>query len=168
MSGAIVVMGVAGCGKSTVGALVADSVHAEFVDADSLHPPESVAKMAAGTPLTDDDRWPWLDLVGGRIADAVRAGRGIVVACSVLRRKHRDAIVRAAGVDVTFAHLHADAETLAARIAARSDHFMPASLLDSQLSTLEPLAEDEAGFSVDVVQAPSRVAAEITRRLAAG
>lgn len=168
MSGPVVVMGVAGCGKSTVGALVAGQLRVEFVDADSLHSAESVAKMAAGTPLTDDDRWYWLDLVGGRIADAVRAGRGIVIACSALRRKYRDAIVLAAGVEVTFAHLDADAETLASRIAARSDHFMPASLLDSQLSTLEPLAEDEAGFTVDIRPAPSLVASEITRRLTAG
>lgn len=168
MGGPVVVMGVAGCGKSTVGSLVAGELCTEFVDADTLHPAENVAKMAAGTPLTDDDRWHWLALVGARIAEAAEAGRGIVVACSALRRAYRDAIVQAARVDTTFVHLHADAETLASRIAGRIDHFMPASLLASQLSTLEPLEEDEAGFTVDVVPTPSLVAAEIARRLAAG
>lgn len=167
MGGPVVVMGVSGCGKSTVGTIVAIDLRAEFVDADSLHSPANVAKMAAGAPLTDEDRWPWLALVGARIAGAVRAGRGIVVACSALRREYRDAIVRAAGVDVTFVHLHADVETLASRLTARSDHFMPASLLSSQLSTLEPLEDDETGFTVDVAPELSHVAAEITRRFAA-
>jgi carbohydrate kinase (thermoresistant glucokinase family) len=158
-------MGAAGCGKSTVGAILAARQRAKFLDADSLHSPENVAKMAAGTPLTDDDRRPWLDHVGAHIAEAVNAGLDIVVACSALRRPYRDAIRRTAGASVTFVHLHADVATLAARIAARSDHFMPASLLHSQLSTLEPLQGDEAGFAIDVSPPPSLVASQIARRL---
>lgn len=152
----VVVMGVAGCGKSTVGGLLAARLGLQFVDADDLHPPSNVAKMSAGAPLTDDDRRPWL----ARVAEVLRAGGDdgapAVVACSALRRSYRDALRDGAGGDVAFVHLHGDRDLLARRIAARADHFMPPALLDSQLATLEPLAGDETGVVVDVDQAAGR------------
>jgi len=145
----IVVMGVAGCGKSTVGGLLAARLGLQFVDADDLHPPSNVAKMSAGTPLTDDDRLPWL----ARVAEVLRGGDDgapTVVACSALRRSYRDALRDGAGGDVAFVHLHGASDLLARRIAARADHFMPPALLHSQLATLEPLGADETGVVVDV------------------
>lgn len=139
-------MGVSGAGKSTVGAALAQLLGAEFVDADSLHPASNVAKMAAGTPLTDDDRWPWLELVGRALAQA--GGDGLVVACSALKRSYRDAI-RAAAPGVEFVHLVVPRGVLGERVANRPGHFMPATLVDSQLDTLEPLAPDEPGVVVD-------------------
>ena len=139
-------MGVSGAGKSTVGIALAGLLGVEFVDADSLHPESNVAKMAAGTPLTDVDRWPWLDLVGRALAGATDTG--LVVACSALRRSYRDAI-RAAAPAAEFVHLVVPRGVLGDRVANRPGHFMPVSLLDSQLETLEPLEADEAGVLVD-------------------
>lgn len=133
----VVVMGVSGCGKSTVGSLLARRLEVPFLDADALHPPANVAKMSAGVPLTDEDRMPWLDAVARELA----APGSVVVACSALRRSYRDTI-RATAPDAVFVHLQGLRDLLAARIAARLDHFMPASLLDTQLETLEPLAAD--------------------------
>ncbi|PFG35572.1 gluconokinase/beta-N-acetylhexosaminidase [Flavimobilis soli] len=161
---AVVVMGVSGCGKSTIGALVAHELGVPFVDGDSLHPVENVAKMAGGTPLTDEDRWPWLAEVGRVLATSEG---GVVVACSALRRAYRDAIVAAAPAAV-MVHLHGTREVLGARLEGRSDHFMPASLLDSQLATLEPLEEDERGFVVDVDQEVPAILDEVRTRLSAG
>jgi beta-N-acetylhexosaminidase len=142
-------MGVSGCGKTTIGDLVARQLGVPFLDGDSLHPVENVAKMAAGTPLTDEDRWPWLATVGAELAAA--GNRGLVLACSALRRSYRDAI-RAQAPDTVFLHLHGSKDVLAARIEGRSGHFMPPSLLESQLATLEPLEADEAGVVVDVAE----------------
>ena len=139
-------MGVSGAGKSTVGAALAQRLGLNFVDADSLHPETNVAKMAAGTPLTDDDRWPWLALVGHALASAER--EGLVIACSALRRAYRDAI-RAVAPTAQFVHLTVPVSTLAQRVANRPGHFMPPALLNSQLATLEPLEADEAGVTVD-------------------
>ena len=139
-------MGVSGAGKSTVGIALAGLLGVEFVDADSLHPESNVAKMAAGTPLTDVDRWPWLDLVGRALAGA--SDTGLVVACSALRRSYRDAI-RATAPATEFVHLVVPRGVLGDRVANRPGHFMPVSLLDSQLETLEPLEADEAGVLVD-------------------
>jgi carbohydrate kinase (thermoresistant glucokinase family) len=140
-------MGVSAAGKSTVGRALADALGVPFADADDLHSEANRAKMAAGTPLTDDDRRPWLDAVG----ESLHAARdtGLVMACSALRRTYRDRI-RAVAPEVVFVHLHGTRELLAARIAARSDHFMPSTLLESQLATLEPLERDEAGLVMDV------------------
>lgn len=149
----VVVMGVAGCGKSTVGAFLAAELGARFLDADSLHPQSNVAKMAAGTPLDDTDRAPWLGAVAAVFAD----GESLVVACSALKRRYRD-LIRAGGADVVFVHLVGSPELLAERIGARPGHFMPPALLASQLATLEPLAPDEAGFELDIAAAPGELA----------
>ncbi|MFJ6452931.1 gluconokinase, GntK/IdnK-type [Paenarthrobacter sp. NPDC091669] len=142
----IVVMGVAGCGKSTVGAALAERLGAGFLDGDSLHPQANIDKMAAGTPLNDDDRAPWLAEIGRRFPASNSA---LVIACSALKRSYRD-IIRSADPSVVFVHLHGTRELLNARMTARPGHFMPASLLDSQLDTLEPLEDDEAGIVVDI------------------
>ena len=154
----IVVMGVAGSGKSTLGAALATRLGAAFVDTDDLHPPANRAKMAAGTPLTDADRAPWLDLV----AEVLRDRAPVVVACSALRRAYRDRLREAGGV--RFLHLAAPKEAIAARMAARRGHFMPASLLDSQYETLEPPGPDEA-LTLDARLPPEALLAEALARL---
>lgn len=143
----IVVMGVAGSGKSTVGEALAARLGAEFIDSDQLHPPANIDKMSKGIPLDEDDRRPWLDLVGATLAAA--SGTGMIVACSSLRRRYRDRI-RLAAPDTVFVHLHGGRALLAARLESRKGHFMPVSLLDSQLRSLEPLDDDEAGVVVDL------------------
>jgi beta-N-acetylhexosaminidase len=153
----VIVMGVSGCGKTTIGDLVARELGVPFLDGDSLHPVENVAKMAAGTPLTDEDRWPWLATVGAELASA--GNGGLVMACSALRRSYRDAI-REQAPDTVFLHLHGSKEVLRARTEGRSGHFMPPALLDSQLATLEPLDADEAGIVVDIAAPVGQVVAE--------
>lgn len=145
-SAPLVVMGVSGSGKSTVGAALAQRLRVPFVDADTLHPAANIAKMAAGQPLDDDDRYPWLEKVGQWLAGH---REGAVVSCSALKRRYRDQL-RAHCPGVEFVHLRGSAELIGARLAARTDHFMPVALLRSQLKTLEPLGPDEAGMTVDV------------------
>ena len=144
----IVVMGVSGSGKSTVGSALAQRLRVPFVDADTLHPPANVAKMSAGEPLNDDDRYPWLEKVGEWLADH-RAGG--VVSCSALKRKYRDQL-RAHCPRVEFLYLSGSPELISSRLATRSGHFMPAALLRSQFESLEPLGADEAGVTVDAGQ----------------
>nr|WP_315266252.1 gluconokinase [Microbacterium lemovicicum] len=144
----IVVMGVSAAGKSTVAAALAARLNTPWLDADDLHPVPNLEKMAAGVPLDDSDRWPWLDLVGDTLAVAARRD-GIVIACSALRQTYRDHL-RASAHGVRFLHLHGTRELLLSRAAARHDHFMPASLLDSQISALEPLRGGEPGARFDV------------------
>ncbi|MCP1412195.1 carbohydrate kinase (thermoresistant glucokinase family) [Paenarthrobacter sp. A20] len=153
----IVVMGVAGCGKSTIGAALAERLDAEFLDGDSLHPQANIDKMASGTPLDDDDRAPWLAEIGRRFPASNSA---LVIACSALKRSYRD-IIRSADPSVVFVHLHGTRELLNARMNARPGHFMPASLLDSQLATLEPLQSDEAGVVVNIAQSVEDIVAEV-------
>ena len=152
----VVVMGVAGCGKSTVGAALAERLDAEFLDGDSLHPQANIHKMASGTPLNDDDRAPWLAEIGRRFAASSSA---LVIACSALKRSYRD-IIRSADPSVVFVHLNGTRELLNARMTARPGHFMPASLLDSQLATLEPLQDDEAGIVVDIAESVEDIVKE--------
>ncbi|OBH50241.1 gluconokinase [Mycobacterium sp. E2479] len=142
----VVVMGVSGSGKSTVGAALARRLRVPFVDADTLHPAANIATMAAGEPLDDDDRHPWLERVGDWLATH---RDGAVVSCSALKRAYRDQL-RTHCPEVEFVHLAGSAEVIADRLAARTDHFMPAALLRSQLDTLEPLGPDEAGLTVDI------------------
>jgi carbohydrate kinase (thermoresistant glucokinase family) len=145
MASAIVVMGVCGAGKSVVGSALAANRGSAFVDADSLHPPADVEKMRAGSPLDDADRWPWLELVGSALAE--ERPQGTVVACSALKRSYRDAIRRVAP-ETSFVLLDVDPALLQERLLQRPGHFMPASLLASQLATLELLQADESGFIV--------------------
>jgi gluconokinase len=153
-------MGVSGAGKTTVGRALAADLHVPFVDGDELQPADNVRKMASGTPLTDEDRAPWLTRVGEVLASAP----GVVVACSALRRRYRDAI-RAVAPDAVFVQLEVDPHELEARVRRRLDHYMPASLLPSQLATLEPIAADEDGVTVDASGAPDEVLARVRTAL---
>lgn len=145
MPQSIVVMGVSGAGKSSVGQALAAQLGTSFIDGDTLHPEANVRKMASGVPLNDDDRWPWLHLVGTKLATSSHSGT--IVACSALKRSYRDAI-RTAAPDTTFILLKADRPALQDRLTQRPGHFMPASLLTSQLETLEELQDDESGLMI--------------------
>lgn len=153
-----VVMGVSGCGKSSIGAMFATQIGARFVDADDLHPEGNIAKMAAGIALTDMDRTPWLEAVGLKLAQRKEP---LVIACSALKRSYRDIIRNKAATPVAFLHLDGTHDVIAARMAARQDHFMPTTLLVSQFAALEPLGSDEAGTRVDVDQTPNAIVAEL-------
>lgn len=157
----IIVMGVSGSGKSSVGEALAERIGVAFVDADDLHPESNVAKMSQGEPLTDDDRWPWLRLVGRELAEA---SDGMVIACSALKRSYRDAIDDVAPGTV-FVHLHGEEELLAERIGGRQNHFMPSTLLASQLATLERLEPDENGFDVNIAGDVDSIVDDIAARL---
>ncbi|MFF9477790.1 gluconokinase [Streptomyces sp. NPDC014733] len=152
----IVVMGVAGTGKTTIGPLVAQALGVPYAEGDDFHPPANIAKMTAGTPLDDADRGPWLDAIGAWAHE--RAGHGGVVSCSALKRGYRDRL-RAAAPEVVFLHLSGDRALIERRMAERRGHFMPTALLDSQFATLEPLGADERGVAVDVSGTPEEIAA---------
>jgi len=142
----VVVMGVCGCGKTTIGTLLGEAIDAEFIDGDALHPQANVDKMAAGSPLNDEDRRPWLQKVGETLAKS-RSGR--VIACSALKRQYRQQIVDAAGRPVLFILLDGSRSVLAERMKSRQGHFMPPALLDSQLETLELPDDDEFAIVID-------------------
>ena len=145
----VVVMGVSGSGKTTIGAALAQRLRVPFADADDFHPQANVDKMSAGIPLTDDDREPWLATIATWLAE--HAGSGGVASCSALKRSYRQ-ILAAAAPQVFFVHLHGDPEVIAARVAGRPGHFMPAALVESQFATLEPLEPGERGAVLDVDQ----------------
>ncbi|CAM5570070.1 gluconokinase [Streptomyces chartreusis] len=153
----VVVMGVAGTGKTTIGPLLAARLGVPYAEGDDFHPQANIAKMSACVPLDDDDRWPWLDAIGTWAHE--RAGLGGVVSCSALKRSYRDRL-RAEAPGVVFVHLSGDRALIEDRMAHRQGHFMPTALLDSQFATLQPLQADEAGVAVDVAGSPE----EITRR----
>jgi gluconokinase len=155
----VVVMGVSGSGKSTVGALLAGALGAEFVEGDALHPPENVAKMRAGTPLTDVDREGWLQAIAARLGAAHAADRGLVVSCSALKRAYRD-MLRMSAPELRLVYLHGDFDLLGARMAARAGHYMPASLLASQFAALEPPQADEQAIQLDCRHDPATLAQE--------
>jgi len=156
----VVVMGVAGCGKTTVARELAQRLGVPFADADEFHPPANIEKMSSGVPLTDADRWPWLRAIAHWIGErsGPGGGGGGVVTCSALRRRYRDELV--AGGPVFFVHLHGDKELITRRVAERTDHFMPSSLVDSQFAVLEPLADDEQGVVIDITARPDALATE--------
>lgn len=164
-SPAIVVMGVAGCGKSAVGIALAATLNAVFIEGDRLHPPENVARMASGEPLTDQLREGWLDAIGERIAASVGKGQGVVAACSALKRSYRDRL-RAFYPDIVFLYLEIDPATARRRVASRKGHFMPASLVDSQFAILEPPGRDERALTIDATRPVADVVADVTRLLA--
>ncbi|SEF36184.1 gluconokinase [Amycolatopsis pretoriensis] len=149
----IVVMGVSGSGKTTIGTALATALGVEYAEADTFHSQANIDKMTAGHPLTDADRAPWLEAIAGWIRDHQDAGG--VVTSSALKRRYRD-VLRTGG-DVWFAHLHGDREILAERMKSRSGHFMPVSLLDSQLADLEPLEADEPGAIFDIRETPAEI-----------
>ena len=158
-------MGVSSSGKTTVGKLLAERLGWHYQEGDALHPPENVAKMSAGTPLTDADRTPWLQLIAQRI-DAWRSGgEAGVVTCSALKRVYRDIII-GERPDVGLVHLRGSRELIGQRMAARKGHFMPTALLDNQFATLEEPGPDERAIVVDISGTPFRIVEEITRQLA--
>lgn len=160
MTERIILMGVAGCGKSSVGERLAARLGIPYRDGDDLHAPEAVEKMRAGIPLTDEDRWPWLDRVAGVLAMEAP----VIVGCSALKLAYRDRIRAGAGGPVRFVHLAGSRDVIAARMAQRTGHYMPTSLLDSQFAALEPPGPDEA-LTVDIDQPLSaivdRIAAQV-------
>lgn len=150
-----VVMGVSGSGKTTVGELLAKQVHCEYADADQFHPAANVAKMSAGVSLTDEDRWPWLDAIHKRLAEARRCSQSTVVSCSALKRAYRD-VLRKDDTRPTFVYLKGSKELIEKRMTARQNHFMKARMLDSQFATLEEPQPDE----VDIVTVSIESSAE--------
>jgi gluconokinase len=162
----IVVMGVSGSGKSTVAAGLVERLGWDFAEGDEFHPPENVEKMRSGHPLTDEDRWPWLRRLAEWIGEHERAGRPCIVTCSALKRSYRD-LLRDGHPSVWFVHVHAEAKLIRDRLEHRTGHYMPASLLDSQLATLEPLQPDEPGTVINGSGPPEQVVDELLRDLAA-
>ncbi len=154
----LVVMGVTATGKSTVAGMLADHLGWDYEEGDSLHPAANIAKMSAGDPLTDEDRWPWLDRIRDWIDQQIAKDAPGIVTCSALKRSYRD---RLRAPNVTFVHLAGTREVIAARLATRPDHFMPTSLLDSQLDTLEVPDPDEHVISVDLAHGPADEVATI-------
>jgi len=156
-----VIMGVSGCGKSTVGAALAQAFDVPYFEGDAYHPADNVAKMAAGIPLDDDDRAGWLQVLGDEIRQARERDAGLVMSCSALKRRYRD-MLRQADPSLRFVHLHGPRTLIAERMQARVGHYMPSSLLDSQLSILEPLQADERGLTLDIMQPPQELVVRIT------
>jgi carbohydrate kinase (thermoresistant glucokinase family) len=161
----IVVMGVASSGKSTVGEALAKRVGAPFLDGDRYHPPANVEKMRASIPLTDADRWPWLESLSRALKEAADSGGLAIGACSALKRAYRDYMTRIAGEPILFVYLEGTKEVIAARIAARKHEFMPASLLDSQFATLEEPASDENAIAVPVTDTVDGIVEKIAQAI---
>jgi gluconokinase len=163
---AIVVMGVSGAGKSTVGKLIAQRLDCPFRDADSFHPPANVAKMAGGQPLSDEDRWPWLRAIAAWIAEHRAAGTTCVVTCSALKRAYRDIVTEHQRADVRLVYLEGEFDLIAARLAARKGHFMPPALLESQFDALEPPTADERAIAVSIDATPEEIAVRAVVQMA--
>ena len=157
----LIVMGVAGSGKSTIGAALAERLGWEFRDADGFHPAANIAKMKAGTPLTDEDRWPWLRAIRSHMDAENAVGRGGVIACSALRESYREVLGKGLGW-VRFVHLTGPKELIAERMRSRAGHFMPVALLDSQFATLESPGD---AISLDISKPPEVLVEEAVRRL---
>ena len=159
----LIIMGVSGCGKSTVGERLGARTRIPFIEGDTLHPLRNVALMAAGTPLTDEDRAGWLDDIASRFG-ALEADAGLIISCSALKRKYRDRL-RAACPDLRFIHLHGDKALLEQRLQYRTGHYMPPSLLTSQLQTLEPPGSDEPAITLDIAMPTDQLVAHIEQQL---
>ena len=161
--GLYVVMGVSGSGKSVIGVALADALGVDFVEGDEYHSPQNVKRMSSGIPLTDEDRAHWLYLLAARIRKAKNAGIGLVMTCSALKRSYRD-ILRAEANELRFVFLKGERALIAERIAGRRGHFMPPSLLDSQLATLEEPSPDEQAWVCDIQQSPQDIVAALVAR----
>lgn len=164
---AIVVMGVSGCGKSSVAEGLAAALDAAFIEGDALHPAANVEKMSRGIALTDADRWPWLDTIGRALSEGLSGEKSAVVSCSALKRSYRDHLRQAAGGALVFVFLKGSRDLLMARMAARQGHFMPAGLLDSQLATLEDPSGEPGVVTVGIDAAVAAIVAEALGKLAA-
>lgn len=161
----LVVMGVSGVGKSTIAALLSERLGWDFAEGDTMHPTANVEKMAAGHPLDDSDRWPWLEIVASWIRQHEEAGEPGIITCSALKRSYRDVL---RGPGVVFVHLAGPTDLIGDRLSKRVDHFMPPGLLDSQVATLEPLGADETHVVVDAGRAPETEVDEILSELDLG
>ncbi len=159
-------MGVSGCGKSLIGAALARELGVAFAEGDEYHPPDNVERMARGVALTDDDRAGWLRSLAARLRKAREAKTGLVMTCSALKRSYRD-VLRGGAPDVRFVFLRGDRALIASRLAGRRGHFMSASLLDSQLATLEPPSPDEDPWVCDITQSPQEIVAFLVTRASA-
>ena len=157
----IVLMGVSGAGKTTVGRLLAAALHAEFAEGDAYHPPENIDKMRRGIPLEDADRWPWLQILSAQIDRWLAAGKTVVLACSALKQSYRDVLAKGRP-GVRFVHLEGDKALIRLRLDRRHGHYMPAILLDSQFAALEPPAD---AITVDVTGTPEAITATIIKML---
>lgn len=166
MSQRLCVMGVSGAGKTLVGTLLAGALGVAFLEGDDLHPADNVRRMAQGIPLTDDDRRGWLAGIASRLAEARRTDTGLVVACSALKGAYRD-VLRRADPDIRFVHLTGDPALIARRLSQRVGHYMPATLLGSQLATLEPPTPEEHAWTFDLADTPESIVDEIVVRLGA-
>jgi len=162
---AIVVMGVSGAGKSTIGRIVAERLNCQFCDADSFHPKANIEKMSRGEPLTDEDRWPWLEAIAAYIAEHRAAGTRCVVTCSALKRAYRDIVTDKQSADVRLVYLKGDFELISARLNARKGHFMPPGLLQSQFDALEEPGGDEHAITVSIDATPQEIAGRVLKRL---
>ena len=162
---AIVVMGVSGAGKSTVGRIVAERLSCPFRDADSFHPQANIEKMSRGEPVTDADRWPWLRAIAAYIAEHRAAGTACVVTCSALKRVYRDIVTEKQSADVRLVYLKGDFDLIAARLAVRKGHFMPPALLQSQFDALEEPDADERAIALQIDATPEEIAEEVMKRL---
>jgi gluconokinase len=164
VSKSLVVMGVSGSGKSTIGRLLAEENRYKFQDSDDLHSPENKARMASGIALTDRDRMPWLESIGKLLEDEGNSDENIVVACSALKRSYRD-ILRSFSPDLFFVHLVGSKHVIETRMASRHHEFMSSALLESQFSLLEPLQSDERGISIEISKNPHDIVLEIAQTL---
>lgn len=161
----LVLMGVAGSGKSTVAAVLHGRLGWDFAEGDDMHPAANVEKMRAGHPLTDDDRWPWLARIATWIDEHVQQGRSGLVTCSALKRRYRDLLRNDHPDAVTFVYFHGSHDQIAARLTARHGHYMPAALLDSQFADLEPPGPDEHALTVDITASPTEQTDLVMREL---
>jgi len=163
--GLYIVMGVSGAGKSVIGAALARALGVDFVEGDEYHPPENVARMAAGIPLSDDDRLPWLLALAERIRAAKQAGIGLVVACSALKRSYRDILRDESGAsELQFVFLRGSRALIATRLAGRHGHFMPSQLLNSQFAALEEPSPEEHAWVCDITDTPEEIVATLVAR----